>query len=110
MRRRTAMDKIEMERLFERLLNESDVAGKDDGVDRAALLRALKHAKASEIGGDAADNLAAYLDAADMFLDAVSAEEHTAPAELVAAAAQDAQRQQVKSVVRRGRFLNSAAW
>src|SRR6185436_9454671 len=138
MRRRTAMNKIEMERLFERLLNEPDSTDKDStGVERAALFRALMQARESgQIDGDEAYKLAAYLDgtldsdemdtfvaglagapaeiyeleSADVFLDAVSSEESTAPAELVAAAVMNAQRAPAKSVIKRSRFLSSASW
>src|SRR5215471_14243673 len=138
MRRRTAMDKIEIHRLLEQLLNESDSAREDRIiVDRAALLRALTEAKATGKADSAAlDKLAAYLDgafdadehetfsaeiagspaelheleSADAFLAAVSSEATAVPEELVAEAARVAQRENIKSLPKRGGFLNSASW
>src|SRR5215813_11774369 len=63
MRRRTAMDKIEIHRLLEQLLNETDSAREDRIiVDRATLLRALAEPKAGQSDSAALDKLAAYLD------------------------------------------------
>ncbi len=134
------MDKTELERLFERLLKEPDDAleASPGPAARAALFAALTRVRegASDVDGDAIAKLSAYLDgvldaeeaeafvalladapdeiyeleAAQSFLDAVSAQDFSVPPELVAAAAKNAARENAKTIVKRSRFLSSASW
>src|SRR5882762_3067380 len=134
------MDKTELERLFERLLKEPDdsLEASPGPAARAALFAALTRARAGANGfdGDANAKLSSYLDgaldaeeaeafiasladapdeiyeleAAQSFLDAVSADDSSVPPELVAAAAKNAARENAKPIVARGRFLSSASW
>ena len=126
-----------LDNLFERILSETD-ADNGTAAERAALHAAITRTqKASAQSGDATERLAAYLDgalddqdterfvasltsapgevyeleAAQSFLDEITARTESAPADLVAAAAAaDVARAAPRRVVKRSWFLNSASW
>ena len=134
------MDKNQLERLLEALLKEphDSFEASPGPAARAALFAALTRARegARDFDGDATAKLSAYLDgaldaeemeafvasladapdeiyeveAAQSFLDAVSAYGSSVPPELVAAAVKSATRENAKSIVKRSRFLSSASW
>ncbi len=132
------MDKNQLERLIEALLKEpgDSLEASPGPAARAALFAALTRAREGASDIDATAKLSAYLDgaldseeaaafvaslaetpdeiydveAAQSFLDAVSAHDSSVPPELVAAAAKNAARENAKSVVKRSRFLSSASW
>ena len=124
-----------LEKLFERLLSETDSYNATTA-ERAALHSAITPAKtAASEDSDATERLAAYLDgalepedaerfasslagapdevyeleAAQGFLDDIAVRREAAPADLVAAAAADAARQAPRRSARQRWFLNSAS-